>query len=465
MTSRLTAVLAGGLLFYAGLRPCAALQETEFVRTLPTAYVPDKPMTVFLVAHPNLCSEFHAELHEFIPAGWTVVSSDPQFTHFSTFTGQPSEIFWRIDKVSPIPLWHVAVTYDVVPPAGQQGEVAFDGYANYHCAWWEDPRSAATTGDTALSPGAQQLRLVPGEYPSIQAAIDASQFGDTVVVASSVYVEYVEMKQGVDLKGQGHPPPEIRSADPSYYTVTSAPHSSLGGFVIRAGIWGVDCVYSPFEVRDCVITGTTSCAVSTYVGRIRIVNCTIVGNSGDGVDLGGEKSENLLINSILFANAGRDVSGGLTRFSSLEDEIYYGSGDNNILGDPTFVDPAAGDYRLLRESPCIDAGDSSVIGPDEKDIEGKPRILFGGKASAVDMGAYEYWLASASPRPDSSAIGLSWSNHPGKTYSVFFSEDMVTWQPLAESVPSSGDSITSWQDSIGWPPTVPMRFYRISENE
>jgi len=46
-----------------------------------------------------------------------------------------------------------------------------------------------------------------------------------------------------------------------------------------------------------------------------------------------------------------------------------------------------GDYHLLPDSPCIDAGDPNYIGePNETDLDGKPRVI-GGR---IDMGAYEY---------------------------------------------------------------------------
>jgi len=46
-----------------------------------------------------------------------------------------------------------------------------------------------------------------------------------------------------------------------------------------------------------------------------------------------------------------------------------------------------GDYRLLQDSPCINAGDPSYIAePNETDLDGRPRVI-GGR---IDMGAYEF---------------------------------------------------------------------------
>src|SRR5690606_34300683 len=66
------------------------------------------------------------------------------------------------------------------------------------------------------------------------------------------------------------------------------------------------------------------------------------------------------------------------------------SPEANILKDPWFVttDPyqAGADYRLLPNSPAIDAGDDSLVLPGETDLLGNPRIV----GDHVDIGAYEF---------------------------------------------------------------------------
>jgi hypothetical protein len=46
---------------------------------------------------------------------------------------------------------------------------------------------------------------VPGEYPTLQAAVDAARFGDTVRVAPGTYHETVKLKSGIRLLGSGAP--------------------------------------------------------------------------------------------------------------------------------------------------------------------------------------------------------------------------------------------------------------------
>jgi hypothetical protein len=47
------------------------------------------------------------------------------------------------------------------------------------------------------------IRHVPGQYPTIQAGINAASVGDTVLVAPGIYTENVQMHEGVSLFGSG----------------------------------------------------------------------------------------------------------------------------------------------------------------------------------------------------------------------------------------------------------------------
>jgi len=61
--------------------------------------------------------------------------------------------------------------------------------------------------------------------------------------------------------------------------------------------------------------------------------------------------------------------------------------NNCIYLYPLFVDAAGGNYRLQATSPCIDAGDNSLVPAGvTTDLDGNPRIQNG----TVDIGAYEY---------------------------------------------------------------------------
>jgi len=146
-----------------------------------------------------------------------------------------------------------------------------------------------------------------------------------------------------------------------------------------------------------------------------ITNCTFSDNSageGGGIHNSELGSSAMLTNCILWGNtAARGPQASLriqssmeTNYCCIEDgqggiyDPYQGLiwGTGNIDADPCFVQPGYsdanglwidGDYHLLTDSPCIDAGDPNYIAePNETDLDGKPRII-GGR---IDMGAYEY---------------------------------------------------------------------------
>ena len=185
---------------------------------------------------------------------------------------------------------------------------------------------------------------------------------------------------------------------------------------------GIYCNGASPMIRNCIISGNFApnggAMYSHNVGNPVVANSTISGNAASS-SAGGVycyKSSNLTINnSILWANTAMSASevfvGNLGAATSIRisysdiqggDEnvlcdsgctVNWGQGNINI--DPNFVEMGniseskiymEGDYHLLEESPCIDAGDPAfVAGPDETDIDGDPRI----SGAKIDLGADE----------------------------------------------------------------------------
>ena len=165
-------------------------------------------------------------------------------------------------------------------------------------------------------------------------------------------------------------------------------------------IWG-----SCFAIFDhCLIYGNTAGedGGGIWCGQLcdmSIIHCTISNNSamGQGSAVYNYDRSNLeLVNSIIQGNSGESAvyveDSYYSTFSITFNDFYSNSGDlfagsgvpeylgqvitvnanndpcdayMNIFLDPQFVDPINGNYHLLGESPCIDAGDpSSPLDPD-----------------------------------------------------------------------------------------------------
>ncbi|MBM3329004.1 MAG: hypothetical protein FJY67_05965 [Calditrichaeota bacterium] len=116
-------------------------------------------------------------------------------------------------------------------------------------------------------------------------------------------------------------------------------------------------------------------------------NLTFAGNRGQNYALYWIGGEFRLSNSIFWDNEPQRihftgmaeidfslVQNGRDGISLGRNAVY---GDNNLDVDPRFVDPESGDYRLLPDSPCIDAGDPDS--PPDPD------------GSRADIGALPFW--------------------------------------------------------------------------
>jgi hypothetical protein len=136
-------------------------------------------------------------------------------------------------------------------------------------------------------------------------------------------------------------------------------------------------------------------------------NCVIVQNdapSGGGTYVATVNNSIVYYNTL--PNATNEYGGGtLGLMNCCVTPIPPGSG--NFTNAPRFVDLNVGNFRLLSNSPCINAG-LNAYAPAGTDLDGNPRVSGG----TVDVGAYEFespastisyaWLARFNLVPDGS---------------------------------------------------------------
>ncbi len=161
--------------------------------------------------------------------------------------------------------------------------------------------------------------------------------------------------------------------------------------------------WSHATVTNCLLADNTA---SLWGGGIyndfgsspTVSHCTIVDNTaGQG---GGINSENvlgapLISHCIIWGNTPDEMTDDLDTPSTVTWTNIQGGwpvGPTNMDEAPGFVDAAGGDYRLLADSACVDAGDPNwAAKPGATDLAGNPRIADGdGDGTPVsDVGAYE----------------------------------------------------------------------------
>jgi hypothetical protein len=273
---------------------------------------------------------------------------------------------------------------------------------------------------------------VPADFPAIQAAIDAAAGGDTVLVAPGEY----RISEPITFQGKAISVLSDAGPDATIIRMSPAPvdparasvvvfeggeprEAALAGFTLTGGVgarWshvgqagggihftnassptisrcriagnsaaggggGVFSHDSAPTLRNCLIENNEApegAAVYCRHSYLSLVNCTIAGNIATGLSsgpgnaiLGSDDTTIPLVNSIVWDNAPNSTAGDIASVHSLIDQ------------DPRFADPAGGDYRLLPQSPAIDAG--TADGAPTEDLSGSGRPC----GTGVDLGAFE----------------------------------------------------------------------------
>jgi parallel beta-helix repeat protein/predicted outer membrane repeat protein len=177
-----------------------------------------------------------------------------------------------------------------------------------------------------------------------------------------------------------------------------------------------------------------------------ISNNTMVGNvawSGGAVRCE-ENSSQVITNCILWDNATDDLYGCIATYSCIQ-ESQEGTG--NISVYPHFVDPISGDYHLRTYSPCIDAGNDSVVLLGQLDFDGEGRILYG----CVDMGADE--AVSRSHDDDEDGLPDDWER-------IYFKDTSIT--QMTPDDDADGDGVTNLQEYHTGTYPVPIETVYVS---
>ena len=274
--------------------------------------------------------------------------------------------------------------------------------AKWADAWYVN----AATGDDA-NEGYDAAK----PFKTIQHAIDVAEEGQKVIVADGTYTPIESGDKAITIQSANGATATVIDGGGSVICANlggvsaSSPMTNtvLRGFTLRNGYAAVDGGGAlGGTLYNCVVVSNKAARCGGGVVAAKLANCVIVDNRALGGNGGGLYNSSAVNCTIVENTASGNGGGTFADIQGVENIncIVFGNAaiqESNIsstvtkrscfTGDPSFVDAANGDFRLLGDSPCIDMGNNRYVS-GETDIRGNARIQNG----VVDLGAYEFTL-------------------------------------------------------------------------
>ena len=250
---------------------------------------------------------------------------------------------------------------------------------------------------------------VPGDYDTIQAAIDAlkndSNLGDTVLLERGVYTENVELATGITVQGVEAKETYLK-ADVSTTPVVSVVNVSdavIRNLTFDSGTQAIEVVNSSgvMVANNIFRLGNSAKAVVTDdLSSVDIIHNTFYSNN-TAVERG---SELTVINYNIFSNNSLAITPdnftqAIDANCLVNNTVNGPNGTNGVTSnDAQFVSIVQRDFHLQQASPCIDA----ALGTDVIDD------------TTADIGAYGGALADVYPAKVNSVTGSDSSAEIGQ---------------------------------------------------
>ncbi|MFT5465183.1 MAG: parallel beta-helix repeat protein [Verrucomicrobiales bacterium] len=204
---------------------------------------------------------------------------------------------------------------------------------------------------------------VPGDFKTIQAAIDSAASGDAVVVQPGHYAEQLAMREGVvvqSAKGEKRAEKTILDAGGKSPAVTMAEGSTLDGLTVtKAGKFDQAIFDKHFETRgenladDQGAVGYEGSSPAVVVAGVTatVKNCIVHDNGNAGIGVSGKKNKSQILNNVVYRNLGGGIgfadgttalAKGNTCYENLRGGIGCRASSPEIRGNRCFGNVRAG---------------------------------------------------------------------------------------------------------------------------
>ncbi len=258
--------------------------------------------------------------------------------------------------------------------------------------------SAATSSGSRFVRTIEGVRLVPSQYPTIQGAIDAATYGETILIAPGDYAERIIVHdKKITLRGiDASPRPRI-TGDGTHGELlrvegvaasgTHLEHLALSGGLGTTGS-GLLIEHADIRVRDCTFSENRDSGVSNVSSNSSFYSCRFERN-GATVSGGGFRNEGgspILTDCVIRDNTAGTSGGGLSsnagRVTLVHTSISANATSSGAWGGGIFS--SAGDVlafdSTIDSNLSVDAGGGVFIAGGHAEFAG---CTFTGNSSAA----------------------------------------------------------------------------------
>jgi parallel beta-helix repeat protein len=198
----------------------------------------------------------------------------------------------------------------------------------------------------AAYPPSVGTHVVPDQYPTIQAAIDAAAVGTTVLVKPGVYQEALRFREGIELCGENPETTIIR-----WTGATRIPAERIRDF---SSLAIVDCQFGTVRDLSFVYAESESSedetpgfqAIQIRNSSVTIQNCRVTGLPSSGIGVYGNRSSPVLIGNQCRSNRGAGIAFQDGAQGKASQNICEQNEENGILAS------GAGTTPELTENRC-----------------------------------------------------------------------------------------------------------------